>query len=301
MTSAFVPALLSFFAILAVVRARGSRRPRVRAAKQPATVYLVGAGPGAPDLITVRGLALVERCDALLNDRLVAPQLVERARARGAIIVNVGKGSDKGRFKQESVEQELIQLAGELGAGKTIVRLKGGDPFVFGLGASEFLALQRAGVPCVVVPGLSSALAVPTHSLVPLTHKAASAGFIVVSGHAGCTGEEWSQLPRVPRPSLQLVVLMIAKNLPAITAHLLNTLCWDAALPCRLVQSGCTPTERQLASRLDTIASDAFAADMTEAPLILVVGESCAVLPTGLPAMLQPSPSPSIVWGEARR
>ena len=119
------------------IKAQAPRDRRCR----PATVYLVGAGPGAADLITARGLALVDKCDILLSDRLVSPELVERAERRGARIVSVGKGASKDRLKQDSIDDLLVILALELGEPGIIVRLKGGDPFVYG--SSIKLILQQ--------------------------------------------------------------------------------------------------------------------------------------------------------------
>jgi len=272
-------ALCLALAMVAMVRRRHHCQQDVRKKKKPATVFLVGAGPGPLDLITVRGLRLVESCQAIVTDRLVSPALVQLAQNRGAFVVNVGKSSTKERLKQESIEEILVALAYELGEPNIIVRLKGGDPFVYGLGGNEVLTLGAAAVPCVVVPGLSSALAIPTLYNIPLTHKNTSAGFVVLSGHAGCEGEEWLQLPRVKRPVLQLVVLMIAKNLEVITTHLRETLEWDSSLPVRLVQNGATDLERILASTLGEVAFRAQQEDLVESPLILVVGDSCGILP----------------------
>jgi len=264
---------------LAAIVAIAMRRRGAPHTGKPATVYLVGAGPGAADLVTVRGLALIDACTALLTDRLVSPALVARAEARGARIVPVGKSASKDRLKQETIDELLVRLAFELGAPCTIVRLKGGDPFVFGLGGNEVLALQAAGVPCEVVPGLSSSMALPLLAGVPLTHKDVAAGFTVLSGHDGANGSEWRELPATPSPSTTLVVLMISKNLAAIADHLTHARGWDPALPARLVQNGATPAQRVLASTLGAVAQAAADAGMTEAPLVLIAGRACAVLP----------------------
>ena len=139
------------------------------------------------------------------------------------------------------------------------------------------LALHAANVPCVVVPGLSSALAVPGLANVPVTHKNVSAGFTVLSGHDACRGPEWSQLPHVAHPASTLVVLMIAKNLSLITEFLLCTLGWNRLLPARLVQNGSTPGQRIVSAALGDMAAQAETEKVTEAPLILIVGDSCAL------------------------
>src|SRR6266542_6867045 len=138
------------------------------------TVYLVGAGPGDPGLITARGLELVRSCDALVVDELVAPEFVAEA-PNDALVV------ERKKLTQEAINELLVELGS---ARLEVVRLKGGDPFVFGRGGEEALALAAAGVPFEVVPGVSSALAAPALAGIPLTHRGLSAGFAVVSGHA---------------------------------------------------------------------------------------------------------------------
>ncbi len=153
------------------------------------SVYLVGAGPGDPGLITVRGLELVRSCDALVVDELVAPELVAEA-PNDALVVE----------RKKSTQEAINELLVELGSARLdVVRLKGGDPFVFGRGGEEALALAAAGVPFEVVPGVSSLAAVPASFGIPITHRGVSAQVTLVSGHSA-SGEEldFELLARTP-------------------------------------------------------------------------------------------------------
>jgi uroporphyrin-III C-methyltransferase len=246
--------------------------------RKPGKVYLVGAGPGATDLITLRGLQLLKSADVVLNDRLVSPQLLSYCK-RGCKILNVGKGSDKERFAQNELEKELIEAAKSAGPDGVVVRLKGGDPYVYGLGASEALALNEAGIEWEYVPGLSSATALPGLCLqAPLTHKGVSLGFIVLSGHIPPTvNSEWGQLPKCSEPLLTLVVVMCAKNLKCITEYLRTELAWSPNIPSAVIQSGSTSEERVLRSTLEAIADEAVLHNIDKAPLSLVIGRTLDV------------------------
>ena len=153
------------------------------------SVYLVGAGPGDPGLITVRGLELVRSCDALVVDELVAPELVAEA-PNDALVV------ERKKLTQEAINELLVELGS---ARLDVVRLKGGDPFVFGRGGEEALALAAAGVPFEVVPGVSSLAAVPASFGIPITHRGVSAQVTLVSGHSASAEElDFELLARTP-------------------------------------------------------------------------------------------------------
>lgn len=281
-----------------------SRRRRVSSQKHGvARVYILGAGPGSHDLISVRGAEVLKRADVVLTDRLVNQQLVETYCKSGAKIVSVGKSASKKRFSQNSVECELVNEAERAGNDTIVVRLKGGDPFIFGYGLSEVQALDQRGIPWEYIPGLSSAVCLPGLSMqIPLTHKSVSCGFTVLSGHVSPhQAPEWSQLPRTSTPSFTLVVLMCAKNLAHIASFLTHTLTWRQDLPCALIQSGSTPQERCLRSCLASIAEDAHRWDMTEAPLVLVIGEAVG-LSKQTEAFREESRAPmdKSVWSAAR-
>ena len=147
-------------------------------------VYLVGAGCGSADLITVRGLRLLQSCDAVIYDDLIDPALL--AQAAHAEQHPAGKRCGRHSMPQSEINSLLVRLGQ---SGKTVVRLKGGDPFVFGRGGEEFLALQAAGVPCEEVPGISSCIAVPAAAGIPVTHRGASRSFHVITGHTAQTGD----------------------------------------------------------------------------------------------------------------
>jgi uroporphyrinogen III methyltransferase / synthase len=181
------------------------------------TVYLVGAGPGDPDLITVRGLELVRRADVILYDRLIAPALLRHARA-DAELIDVGKVSFRPQQKitQEQINALLIEKAQQPTI-TTVVRLKGGDPFVFGRGGEEALACRAGGVPFEVVPGVSSAIAVPAYAGIPVTQRGMVTAFTVFAGHEdplkpGST-TDFDALARVAQMGT-LVLLMGVINLP---------------------------------------------------------------------------------------
>src|SRR5690348_14981246 len=178
-------------------------------------VFLVGGGPGDPGLITVKGLGCLRTADVVLYDRLIAPALLAETPA-WAELIDVGKAPEKARRSQNEINAQLIAHAR---AGKTVVRLKGGDPFVFGRGGEEALALVEAGIPFEVVPGVTSAVAAPAYAGIPVTHREVARSFTVVTGH---TAEDdanaaWDDLPR----SGTLVLLMGVKHLPEIVQKLL--------------------------------------------------------------------------------
>jgi uroporphyrin-III C-methyltransferase len=226
-------------------------------------VYLVGAGPGDPELITVKGLRCLQRADVVVYDRLVDPSLLSEA-PRTARRIYAGKSPGREALRQEEIEALLVRQARK---GRVVVRLKGGDPFVFGRGGEEALACAVAGVPCEVVPGVTSAVAVPASAGIPLTHRGVASGFAVVTGH--CLGEDrvdWAALARVDT----LVVLMGAARLSAI-ARLLLEHGRPAGEPVAVVERGTLPDSR---TWIGTLAELATAEDLDlQSPATLVVGE----------------------------
>src|ERR671910_1151440 len=157
------------------------------------TVYLVGAGPGDPGLLTVRGLELLRRAQVIVFDQLINPVLLEEASA-GAVRIFAGKRAGRHCIAQSEINRSLIDHAR---LGYEVVRLKGGDPFVFGRGGEEAEALAEAGVPFEIVPGVSSAVAVPAYAGIPLTHRNYSSSFAVVTGHKAQKQQaavEWAEL-----------------------------------------------------------------------------------------------------------
>ncbi|MFI5049293.1 MAG: uroporphyrinogen-III C-methyltransferase, partial [Gaiellales bacterium] len=162
------------------------------------TVYLVGAGPGDPGLLTLRGRQLLERCDALVYDRLADPRIVGMARA-GAELHDAGKQPGRHTMTQAQINELLVGLGGRH---QTVVRLKGGDPFIFGRGGEEALVLDAAGIAWEVVPGISSAYAVPAYAGIPVTHRGMAAQVTIVTGHEDPakpgTDRDWAHLARPP-------------------------------------------------------------------------------------------------------
>ena len=222
------------------------------------TVYLVGAGPGDPGLITAKGLELLRSADVVVYDRLVSPALLAQAPAEAERIL---RGTD-----QQDVNALLIDRAQE---GLNVVRLKGGDPFVFGRGAEECEALRAAAVPYAVIPGVTSATAVPAAAGIPVTHRRVASGFAVVAGHE-CDGRsdlDWEALSRVPT----LVVLMGLAALPDVVARL-RAQGAPADTPVAVIASGTLPEQRTVVGTLDDI-TELVAAVALEPPATIVVGE----------------------------
>ena len=238
---------------------------------QTGVVYLVGAGPGDPGLITAKGLELLRSADVVVYDRLVSPALLAQAPAEAERIL---RGTD-----QQDVNALLIDRARE---GLNVVRLKGGDPFVFGRGAEECEALAAAGVSYEVIPGVTSAIAVPAAAGIPVTHRRVASGFAVVAGHE-CDGRsdlDWEALSRMPT----LVVLMGLAALPDVVARL-RAQGAPADAPVAVIASGTLPEQRTVVGTLDDIAGLVAAAGL-EPPATIVIGEVVRVGLTQRPPRL---------------
>ena len=235
------------------------------------TVALIGAGPGDPGLITVRGLELLRRAHVVVYDRLVHPSLLDEApRARR---IFAGKASGHHTLPQERINALLIMHARR---GRRVVRLKGGDPFVFGRGGEEADALARAGIPFQVVPGISSAVAVPAYAGIPLTHRGVASSFAVVTGHEEAgkreSGVDWARLARSVDT---LVILMGLKSLPRLARELIAH-GRPAATPAALVRWGTTEIQETVVGTLADIAVRAARARL-EPPVVVVVGDVVAL------------------------
>jgi uroporphyrin-III C-methyltransferase len=223
------------------------------------TVHLVGAGPGDPGLITARGLELVRSCDALVYDRLVSPEIVDEA-PDGAIRVS------RDPMTQNEIEELLVELGRR---GLDVVRLKGGDPFVFGRGGEEALALARAGIPYEVVPGVSSLSAVPAAAEIPVTHRGLASHVTAVAGHDDeALDYEW-----LARSRGTVVVFMGLGRVHAIAEGLIDA-GKDADTPAAVVSQGTTSEQRVVVAPLDSIGH--AAADLAS-PALLVIGEVVGV------------------------
>ena len=229
------------------------------------TVFLVGAGPGDPGLVTVRARELLQRCDALVYDALVDPRVVAAA-GPDAELHYAGKRAGSHALSQEQINALLVELGGRC---ECVVRLKGGDPFIFGRGGEEALALRAAGVEFEVVPGVSSAHAVPAYAGIPVTHRGLAAQVTVVTGHEDPNRPEssidWSGLAATPGT---LVFLMGVRSLGRIAGRLIDS-GLPAGTPAAVVSQGTLPTQRTVVAPLESIAE--AAADLP-APAIIVVG-----------------------------
>ncbi len=232
-------------------------------------VYLVGAGPGDPQLITVRGRRLLSRADVVIHDRLVNRALLRMTRA-GAELVNVGKSPGRKCVTQEQIHRLLIEHARR---GRRVVRLKGGDPFVFGRGFEELTACREAGVPCVVVPGVSSALAGPAAVGIPVTDRNSARSFGVFTAATATMEDEGA--PRLDYEALArldtVVVMMGGERLADVARRLIEA-GRDPATPAACIQSATTSRERVTVATLETIAAAAVREGL-RAPLVTIIGE----------------------------
>jgi uroporphyrinogen III methyltransferase/synthase len=223
------------------------------------TVHLVGAGPGDPGLITVRGLELVRGCDVLIHDALVSPELVAEAPDDALVI-------PRAPLRQEAINELLVAYGR---AGLDVVRLKGGDPFVFGRGGEEALALAEAGVEFTVTSGVSSIAAVPAAAMIPVTHRGAS-DRVTIATPAAADELEYDQLAAACGT---LVFFMGLERLPALAAGLVGA-GLAPSTPAAVVSNGTLPQQETITGRLDEIAE--LGADLPT-PALVVVGEVVAV------------------------
>lgn len=233
-------------------------------------VVLVGAGPGDPDLITVRGARELAGADVVVFDRLAPAALLDLAPA-GVDRVYVGKEPGRHAMRQADICDLLVR---EASAGRTVVRLKGGDPFVFGRGGEEAAACAAAGVPFEVVPGVTSAIAAPAAAGIPLTHRDAARSFAVVTG-SQAHGEDTLDLERMATATDTLVVLMAAGALPETCARLVAA-GRDPETPAAIVQWAWTDDQRSVAGTLADLPTLAAVAAIGP-PATLVVGEVVAL------------------------
>lgn len=228
-------------------------------------VYLVGAGPGDPGLLTLRGKECLNQAEVVIHDRLVNRSIL--AYARGAEWIDVGKHPDHHPIPQARINEILVEQAL---CGQIVVRLKGGDPFVFGRGGEEALALVKAGIPFHVVPGVTSAVAVPAYAGIPITQRGMACSAALITGHrADCIDDPRSDWLRVARGADTLVFLMGVKNLGLIVEQVLAA-GRSLDTPVALIEQGTCPTQKTVAGTLENILDLAVE---IEPPAIIVIGE----------------------------
>jgi len=229
------------------------------------SVALVGAGPGDPELLTVRAATLLRAAEVVVHDALVGDRVLALV-PDGAEVIDVGKRPGR-PVPQETISALLVELARQ---GRRVVRLKGGDPYVFGRGGEEALALLAAGIPFEVVPGITSSVAGPAAAGVPVTHRGISAAVTVVTGHrqAGQLAVDWRSLAKVGGT---IVVLMGVSERATIAAELLAG-GLDPATPVAAIHAATTSAEATLRCRLDELADAAV-----EPPATIVIGKVAAL------------------------
>ena len=239
----------------------------VHTMKMPGRVYLVGAGPGDPDLLTVKATRLISEAEVIVYDRLVSKEIMALANPHAHRIA-VGKESKRHPVPQDAINDILVKQAK---SGRMTVRLKGGDPFIFGRGSEEAIALRAAGFTCEVVPGITAAQGCAASSGVPLTHRGLASGVRLITGH--CRQDEpldldWSGLAD---PNTTLVVYMGVANISEISSRLLAE-GLGASTPILAINNGTTPSERRIVSTLDRVAEDAVRAEF-KGPVLFIIGQ----------------------------
>ena len=234
------------------------------------TVYLIGAGPGDPGLLTLRGKEILGKADVVVYDRLVSPAILGMCNPK-AKMVDVGKMPTHHKVKQSEINKLLVQFAGEVPGG-VIARLKGGDPFVFGRGGEEALELVAAGVEFEVVPGITSAISVPAYAGIPVSHRGIATSFHIITGHEKAeSGDplslDFETLAKCPGT---LIFLMGIANMDFIARRLME--CGkDPKTPLAFIEKGTTPYQRTVMATLET-AGETIARENVTAPAITIMG-----------------------------
>ena len=240
-------------------------------------IYLVGSGPGDPGLFTLNGLRCIKDADAIVYDRLAPQSLLEHAKPQAELIY-VGKEPDHPSMPQEEINALLVELGC---AGRTVVRLKGGDPYVFGRGGEEALALIEAGIPFEVVPGVTSGIAAPAYAGIPVTHRGVSASIAFVTGHEDPAKDhpdvDWT---RIANGADTLVLYMGVGRLREIS-HALVSAGRSPETPVAVVRWGTIPEQRTVTGTLEDIADKVAEANL-KPPAITVVGDVVALREAGL-------------------
>lgn len=230
-------------------------------------VYIVGAGPGDEELITVKGLKCIEKADIILCDRLVNKDLLNYAK-RDAKIISCGKLPNCHTMQQNTINLELVKYAKE---GKVVTRLKGGDPFIFGRGAEEAAACQEAGVPFEIIPGVTSSIAAAAYAGIPVTHRDYGSSFAIVTGHRKEGEADTLHWESLASSVDTLAIYMGMKNLSYITNQLIVH-GKSKETPVALIHQGTTNKQRTVIGTLETIFEKAMQAQVKN-PSMIIVGE----------------------------
>ena len=228
-------------------------------------VYIVGAGPGDPDLLTVKALKVLREADVILHDELIGDEIRGLLRSMKAELVDVGKRAGKHKMRQDEINELMVKLAKE---GKVVVRLKGGDPFVFGRGGEEAEYLAKHRIPFEVVPGITSAIAVPAYAGIPVTHREFDPAVVFITGREWRERLNWNALAKL---NATIVILMGVSNLENIVKKLLEN-GKNPKTPVAIIERGCTSEQRVVVSDLENVV-DVAKKEGVKAPAVIVIGD----------------------------
>ena len=228
-------------------------------------VYIVGAGPGGIDLLTKRAEKVIMEADVILYDELIGDDIKDLLKKTKAILIDVGKRAGKHKKTQDEINKLLVEYAKQ---GKKVVRLKGGDPFIFGRGGEEAEFLAEHGIPFEVVPGITSAIAVPAYAGIPITHRAFDPAVVFITGREARERLNWDALAKL---NATIVVLMGLSTLDKIVNKLIEH-GKDPNTPVAVIERGCTRDQRVVVSNLANIV-DVVRANDIRGPAIIVIGE----------------------------
>src|SRR5579859_4024829 len=241
-------------------------------------VWLVGAGPGDPDLLTIKALKVLQKADVVVHDGLVSDEILELSPG-AARRISVAKRKSRHSYSQDEINRMLVAFAFD---GLTVVRLKGGDPFIFGRGGEELEACRAADVPCHIVPGVTAALAASANAGAPLTHRGLAQAVTFVTGHASNGAEpdlDWASLAR---PNQTVVIYMGVSQAAPISARLLAA-GRAASTPALIVENASRSDERLIVTNLEQLAQSASG---LTGPALLIVGEAMALAQAREPAVI---------------